>query len=112
MGIQGNKVVGGLAKAAFGHSEVNFKVVEALVAVAEKVMLEKWQLRWNHDVNGQLCYAIEPAVSFQVKYADKKQRKQTAILTLRLVNVCLMMFWACLEGMSQGTWFLWGQGRC
>ena len=38
----------GLAKAALSHSEVNFKVVlgfKALVAVAGKVLLEKWQTR-------------------------------------------------------------------
>ena len=48
MGIRGNEVLDGLAKAALSHSEVNFKVVlgfKALVAVAGKVLLEKWQTR-------------------------------------------------------------------
>ena len=57
VGIRGNEVVDGLAKAALSHSEVDFKVVpgvKALVAVEEELILERWQLRWNNDVKGLL----------------------------------------------------------
>ena len=60
--IPSHEVVDGLAKAALGHSEVDFKVapgVKDLVVVAEELMLEKWQLRWNNDVKGWLFYAID-----------------------------------------------------
>ena len=65
VGIRGNEVVDASAKAALGRSEVNFKVVlgvKALVAVAEKVMLEKWQSRWNTNVKGRFFYAIKPTM--------------------------------------------------
>ena len=92
VGIRGNEVGNWLTKSALSHSEVNFKVVpgfKALVVVAKKVMLEKWQTRWNNDVKDWFFFAIEPQVSFQVKYSDNIQRKQTAISRLRF-DKCLL----------------------
>jgi hypothetical protein len=92
MGIHGNEVVDGLAKAALSHDSIKFNVVPGfkdLFSEVERIMLGQWQKRWSAEVKGRFFYKLEPQVSCKVMYTEKCRSKQTALTRLRFGR-CLL----------------------
>ena len=99
VGIVGNEMVDKFAKEGLSHGCIDFDIlpdVKHLSDLVLKLIVAKWQERWNLESKGRFYYALEPEVSLKVKYSDQNKARQTTLSRLRfgkcLLNDTLELF--------------------